>query len=158
MIDRESLLENFAGDLEYHPRRALLYLCLGAAAVSWIFTPAESKFTTLPLIFGLGSLTLILKGIFLLRKSSEGIGLSALQLSELSNASHRKGLPPFTALAAQLVQDFGTGAFLFWPVLRLAAHVDENWKNPPTLAVFLSGRRTVFPWLVHSAQFVASPG
>jgi hypothetical protein len=46
----EFLRENFAGDLEYHPRRAALYLGLGvAAACFWIFSPAERRFTAIPL-------------------------------------------------------------------------------------------------------------
>src|SRR6266513_636132 len=80
---REFLLENFAGDLEYHPRRALLYLSLATAVLCfWIFSPSETKFTAIPLVFALGSLTLLPKGIFLLRKSSEGLarvsGLSSV--------------------------------------------------------------------------------
>jgi hypothetical protein len=72
---REFFLENFAGDLEYCPRRAVLYLGLAMAALCfWIFCPPEAKFSTLPLVFLLGSLALVLKGIFLLRKSSEGLG------------------------------------------------------------------------------------
>lgn len=72
--------ENFAGDLEYHPQRAVLYLALGViAACSWLFSEHETKFTVVPLVVLLGSLTLSLKGIFLLRKSSEGLGLSKQQ-------------------------------------------------------------------------------
>jgi hypothetical protein len=69
---REFFLENFAGDLEYHPRRAAIYLILAiAAGCFWIFSPAETKFTVVPLVFALGSLALLGKGIFLLRPSSE---------------------------------------------------------------------------------------
>ena len=53
---REFFFENFAGDLEYHPRRAAVYLVLAlAAAAFWFFSPAETKFTTTPLVFALGS-------------------------------------------------------------------------------------------------------
>ena len=46
---REFFFENFAGDLEYHPRRAALYLVLAvAAAAFWFFSPAETKFTATP--------------------------------------------------------------------------------------------------------------
>jgi hypothetical protein len=56
---RKFFLENFAGDLEYHPRRAALYLMLAAPAMCfWLFSPPEAKFSTLPLVFLLGSLTL----------------------------------------------------------------------------------------------------
>jgi hypothetical protein len=82
---REFFLENFAGDLEYHPRRAVLYLSLATAALCfWIFSPSETKFTAIPLFFALGSLTLLLKGIFLLRKSSAGLGPSEQELANLS--------------------------------------------------------------------------
>jgi len=67
----EFLLENFAGDLEYHPRRAALYLGLGMTATCfWVFSSLEKRFTPIPLVFALGSLTLVVKGVFLLRKSS----------------------------------------------------------------------------------------
>jgi hypothetical protein len=81
----EFLPENFAGDLEYHPRRAVLYLGLGvAAACFWVFSSPETRFTAIPLVFALGSLTLVVKGVFLFRKSSESFGLSEQEVSELS--------------------------------------------------------------------------
>jgi len=113
---RESFLENFAGDLEYHPRRAVLYLGLAVAALGfWIFCPPETKFTALPLVFLLGSLTLVLKGVFLLRKSSQGLGLTSSELAGLSDPSKRKSLPSVPNQAAQIVQDFGAGSLLLWP-------------------------------------------
>jgi hypothetical protein len=137
---REFFLENFAGDLEYHPRRAALYLILGGVAVSfWVLSPPETKFTTTPLVFGLGSLTLFLKGIFLLRRSSEGFGLSESKLAALSASSHRKGLPELPAQAAQVVQDFGTGSLLLWPLLNVAKDIDQSWTGAPRFHVFLTG-------------------
>jgi hypothetical protein len=137
---REFFLENFAGDLEYHPRRGLLYLVLSVAAGSyWVFSPAGSKFTVTPLVFLLGSLTLLAKGIFLFRPSSEGLGLSQQELEETRSSARRKGLPPIPAQAAQIVQDFGTGGFLLWPILNVGKDIDKSWDNPPRLAVFLSG-------------------
>ncbi len=51
MTLREFFFENFAGDLEYHPRRAVLYLGLAVAALCfWIFSPREAKFNALPLV------------------------------------------------------------------------------------------------------------
>jgi hypothetical protein len=136
----ESLLENFAGDLEYHPRRAALYLGLGmAAACFWIFSSPETKFNPTPLVFALGSLTLLLKGVFLLRKSSEGIGLSEQEVSALSKPSNRKSLPSLPYQAAQIVQDFGAGALLLWPLLRYGKGIDESWDNAPTFRVFVTG-------------------
>ena len=116
---REFFLENFASDLEYHPRRAIIYLALSAAALCfWIFSSPGIKFSTTPLVFGLGSLTLVLKGIFLLRKSSEGLGLTASELADLSDTSNRKGLPSLPNQAAQIVQDFGVHRLLLWPLDR----------------------------------------
>jgi hypothetical protein len=137
---REFLLENFAGDLEYHPRRATVYLIIGAAAASfWIFSPPETKFTTTPLVFALGSLTLFTKGIFLFRKSSEGLGLSDSDLADLSSSSNRKALPQIPAQAAQLVQDFGAGSLLLWPLLNVGKDIDQSWINPPRLQVAATG-------------------
>ncbi len=137
---REFFLENFAGDLEYHPPRAILYLALSAAALCfWIFSSPETKFSTTPLVFGLGSLTLLLKGIFLLRKSSEGLGLTQSEFDDLSNPSNRKPLPSVPNQAAQIVQDFGTGPLLFWPLLNAGKDIDHTWINPPRVPVFLIG-------------------
>jgi len=137
---REFFLENFAGDLEYHPRRAVLYLSLAVAALCfWIFSAPEVKFTAIPLIFGLGSLTLLLKGIFLLRKSSEGLGPTASELADLSDASNRKSLPSLPNQAGQIVQDFGVGPLLLWPLLNAGKDIDYTWINPPRVSVFLTG-------------------
>lgn len=137
---RESLLENFAGDLEYHPRRATLYLFLAAAAFSfWFFSPSENKFTTTPLVFALGSVTLFLKGIFLLRKSSEGIALTQSDIDALSSSSSGKKLPEIPAQAAQILQDFGAGSLFLWPVLNVGRDVDRSLAEPPRLLVFLCG-------------------
>jgi hypothetical protein len=147
---REFFLENFAGDLEYHPRRALLYLILSVgAACFWVFSPYEARFTLAPLVFALGSITLFVKGIFLLRRSSEGLGLSHQELTDLSNPSRRKNLPSITAQAAQVLQDFGTGAFLLWPLLDIGKDIDHFWTNPPRFSVFLAGAALFFlGWLI----------
>jgi hypothetical protein len=137
---REFFLENFAGDLEYHPRRAVLYLSLATAAFCfWFFSPSEVKFTAIPLVFALGGLTLLLKGIFLLRKSSEGLGLSEQELANLSGPTNRKRLPSIATQAAQIIQDFGTGAFLLWLLLNVGKDIDNSWSDPPRLRVFLVG-------------------
>lgn len=131
------LFGELRGDLEYHPRRAALYLTLGTVALcSWIFSAYENKFTVLPLVVFLGSLTLLLKGIFLLRKSSEGIGLSQLEIANLSDPSNRKSLPSIPAQAAQIVQDFGAGPFLLWPLLNVVKDFDQSWNNPPLFVFF----------------------
>ena len=137
---REFFLENFAGDLEYHPRRAIVYLALGIASASfWFFSPQDRKAMVVPSIFALGALTLFAKGIFLLRRSSEGLGLSHQEREALSAPSQRKRLPPIAAQLAQVLQDFGAGALLLWPLLRFGNDIDHSWKTPPLLPVFLCG-------------------
>jgi hypothetical protein len=137
---REIFLENFAGDLEYHPRRAVVYLVLAVAVFCfWILSPSEAQFTTVPLVFALGSLSLLVKGIFLLRKSSEGLGLSDQELARLSGPSKRKSLPSIVEQASQVVQDFGTGSFLLWPLLNTGMDIDKSWRDPPLFRVFLTG-------------------
>ena len=133
-------MENFAGDLEYHPRRAVLYFALAVAAFCfWIFSPSSVQFTTVPLVFALGGLALLIKGIFLIRKSSEGLGLSDQELAELSNPANRKRLPSIPAQASQIVQDFGTGSFLLWPLLNIGRDIDKSWSDPPLFRVFIIG-------------------
>jgi hypothetical protein len=137
---REIIWENLAGDLEYHPRRAMIYLGLAVAAMCfWILSSEEAKFSTVPLVVVLGSLTLLLKGIFLLRKSCEGLGLSQQELDRLSEPSNRKSLPSLPNQAAQIVQDFGAGSLLLWPLLNVGKDIDYTWINPPRVPVFLTG-------------------
>jgi len=147
---REFLLENFAGDLEYHPRCGALYLFLAAASASfWIFSESEAKFTTIPIVFGLGSLTLLTKGIFLLRKSSEGLGLTENELADLSASANRKNLPSIPAQAAQIVQDFGAGSLLLWPLLNTGKDIDPSWADPPRFRIFAIGAVLFsFGWLI----------
>jgi len=156
---RGFFLENLAGDLEYHPRRAVLYLSLAVAALCfWVFSSTEIKFTTIPLVFGLGTLTLLLKGIFLLRKSSEGLGLTQWEVAELSSPSKRKTLPTIPNQAAQIVQDFGAGSLLLWPMLNAGKDFDRTWINPPRVPIFLTGAILFFlGWLLRRLT-TASPG
>ena len=146
-------MENFAGDLEYHPRRAIVYMSFGiACACVWIFSPFAGKFGAVPLIFALGSLTLFVKGIFLIRRSSEGLGLSDQELAELSDSSHRKHAAPLIVQLAQVVQDFGTGSFLLWPLLNFGKEFDQAWGDPPRLTIFLCGAGLFFlGWLIRRA-------
>jgi hypothetical protein len=147
---RQFLSENFAGDLEYHPRRAAIYLLLGAAsACFWYFSPATSKFTVTPLVFLLGAITLVTKGVFLLRKSSEGLGLTESDWQALSDPANRKPLPELPEQFAQVVQDFGAGSLLLWPLLNLAGDIDRSWINPPKFKVFVTGAVLFFfGWLI----------
>jgi hypothetical protein len=140
MTLREFLSENFAGDLEYHPRRAAIYLVLGAAVGSvWFISTPAAKFTSISLVFALGTLTLVTKGIFLLRKSSEGWGLTETELAQLSSPENRKPLPALPSQAAQILQDFGAGSLLLWPLLNLAKDFDSSWTDPPRFHVFCIG-------------------
>ena len=133
-------MENFAGDLEYHPRRAVLYFVLAVAAFCfWTFSPSDVQLTTVPLVFALGGIALLIKGIFLMRKSSDGLGLSDQELAELSNPANRKKLPSIAAQASQIVQDFGTGSFLLWPLLKMGEDIDKSWSDPPLFRVFITG-------------------
>jgi hypothetical protein len=126
--------------------------------VSGFFHPPESKFTAIPLIFGLGSLTLVVKGIFLLRRSSEGIGLSEQEISELANRSNRKDLPPLPNQVAQIVQDFGAGGMLLWPLLRYGKGLDNSWDNAPSFRVFISGAFLfALGWLVRRLTATPQP-
>ena len=154
---REIFLENLAGDLEYHPRRAMIYLGLAIAALCfWIFSAPEAKFSTLPLVFVLGSLTLLLKGVFLLRKSSEGLDLTQQEHDQLSDPSNRKSLPSLPNQAAQIIQDFGAGSLLLWPLLNVGQDIDHSWTNPPRVPVFLTGAILfLLGWLVR--RFTSTP-
>jgi hypothetical protein len=135
---RGSVLEEFAGDLEYHPRRGALYLILAAGVFSfWYFTPPDRKFTPTPIVFALGAITLLLKGVFLLRKSSEGVGMTQSDFDALQSA--KKTFPSIPEQTAQLLQDFGAGSMLLWPLLNSAKDIDASWTDPPLLCVFISG-------------------
>jgi hypothetical protein len=140
MLSRESIFEQLAGDLEYHPRRALVYVVLAVAAFSlWYSSSPEKEFTTMPIVFGLGSLTLALKGIFLLRKSSEGLGMTQQEVNALSSAGKSKQLPALPALVAQIVQDFGAGSLLLWPLLNLGRESGAPWSEAYRPPIVLSG-------------------
>lgn len=166
MTIRESLLENLAGDLEFSPRRAAVYLGLGvAAAFVWVASPSGNKFTLLPVVFGLGGFTLFIKGVFLFRKSSDGFGLSTRGLavtSEPSQHKHEREPASFATEMTQVIQDFGTGPFLLWPLLI----VGEDLNRPADLGslhirVFLTGAIIFgFGWLLRrfSAAHSATGG
>jgi hypothetical protein len=129
-------MEDFAGDLEYHPRRGTLYLAIGAAAVcGWMFGPFVERSGAVPLALGFGGAAVVVKALFLFRKSSEGLGLSQRELDQLSDPANRKVLQPMRALAGQMLQDFGMGPLVLGPMLRAFR---ESW-NAPIVTVFLIG-------------------
>jgi hypothetical protein len=138
MTLREFVRDDLDSHLEYHPKRASLYLALAAAALAvWFYSPSDKRLMTVPLVFAFGGTALLLKGVFLLRKSSEGLALTQQELDELSAPSNRKMLPPFPILIARIIQDFGTGALLLGPITD-ALGSNES-RNLPGLRVFLSG-------------------
>ncbi len=138
---RENVFEQLVGDLEYHPRLGLIYLGLATAALcGWIFGPFDDVFATTPLVLAGGSLALLLKGIFLLRRSSEGLAFSAVELAQLSDPANRKSLPPVPVVAGRIVQDFGAGVLLLGVVvLRFIQDVDKSRDIRPTWPVALTG-------------------
>jgi len=48
-------------------------------------------------------------------------------------------LPSILAQASQIVQDFGTGSFLLWPLLNIGRNIDKSWSDPPLFRVFIAG-------------------
>src|SRR5256885_10766287 len=103
------------------------------------------------------SVTLLVKGIFLLRKSSEGLGLTPSELADLSDPSNCKTLPSVPNQAAQIVQDFGAGSLLLWPLLNVGQDIDHSWSNPPRVTVFLSGAILFFlGWFIR--RLTSIPG
>ena len=161
MTIRETLFENFAADLEYHPRRGALYLCLGfAAGCFWFFTPFHSKLDVVPAVFGFGSLMLFCKGVFLLRKSSEGLGMTFQEVEKLSRKAGGRKLPMIAAQAGQVLQDFGLGPFLLWPMMTVAHNVDHSISKPPILTVAIVGACLILcgwfiRWLTHRQDIAA---
>jgi hypothetical protein len=149
MTFRESILESLAGDLEYHPKRGAIYLALGTVALCyWIFAPSDNRLAVVPSVCGLGSLALLLKAIFLFRRTSEGLGLTPMDLAQLSDPASRKALPPVSCLLGQLVQDFGAGSLLLGPLLYIAKDVDKS-SELPALPVFCVGLALfLVGWLV----------
>src|SRR5215470_5494011 len=135
----------------------MLYLGLAVAAASfWIFSAPQIRFTATPLVFVLGSLTLAVKGIFLLRKSSESLGITHMELANLSEHSHLKKLPSLPNQAAQIAQDFAAGSLFLWPLLNVAKDIDQSWNNPPRVPVFLTGLILfILGWLIR--RLTANP-
>lgn len=147
MQPREVVFDNLIGDLEYHPKRGVLYLVLSVGAVClWVLAPPDKKLSLVPLVFGAGSLTLLLKGVFFLRKtsdgignSSQGLGLSHHEVARFSATSPKRTLPSIPALAAQVIQDFGAGALFLGPALRVINSINDYRTNLPSFEVLLTG-------------------
>jgi len=59
------------------------------------------------------------------------------------------------AVAAQIIQDFGAGAFLLGPILHVAEDLDDSWHNLPVFQVFAIGAALLaIGWLAR--RFVLS--
>lgn len=153
MISRAEMLENLAGDLEYHPRKALLYFaCAIGAGLLWLYSPSGGRFDSFRNGFALGGITLAMKGIFLMRKRSEGIGLTEQELDEVAEAAQRKPLK-IADEVGQILQVFGAGPFLLWFLLRFTQDVDRSAKNPPIGRVIAIGAAIyVVGWLIRWAS------
>jgi hypothetical protein len=74
-----------------------------------------------------------------MRKSSKGLALSDQELAKLSDPSNRKRLPSLTTQISQIIQDFGAGSFILWPLLKMGKSIDKSWGDPPLFRVFLIG-------------------
>lgn len=152
MISRAELLENLAGDLEYHPRKAVLYFaCAIGVGLLWLYSPSGGRFDSFRDGFALGGITLAIKGIFLMRKRSEGIGLTEQELNEVSETARHKPLK-IADEAGQILQVFGAGPLLLWFLLRVTQDVDASSKNPPIGRVVAIGAAIYFAgWLMRWA-------
>jgi hypothetical protein len=130
---------------------------LGVTALAvWAFAPHGHKVDVVPIVFAAGGLALLLKGIFLLRKTSDGLApsrplldLGKPEIPEPYTVSTRRTFPPVPAMVAQLTQDFGAGAFLLGPFLHAANNVTDYSNNLPSFQVFLSGEGLFLAgWLI----------
>jgi hypothetical protein len=146
MWSRQSIFESLTDDLAFDPKRAVVYLGFGFAALCvWVFARPEAKLTLTPLVFGTGSVGLLLKGTFLFRRTSDGLtsraalSLAADEAISDSSRSKPKAFPPIPSLLAQLIQDFGAGGLLIGSLLHIGGALDNSWKAVPSFPVFLAG-------------------
>jgi hypothetical protein len=145
MLSRHALFENLIGDLEYHPKRALIYVACGLAAVGTaIFARFASQGTLLAYLFGSGGFTLLLKSVFLLRRTSDGLGVSAVTMGLFGEDGVRrnatvKALPRPALLTGQILQDFGAGAVLLATFLHFGRDVNHPWSNAPRHSLLAAG-------------------
>jgi len=124
----------------------LLYFGFGLAALGvWACAPNGHKVEVVPIVFLAGGVALLLKGSFLLRKTSDGLArsrplldLGKQEVTPPYQIPTRKTLTPVPAVVAQLVQDFGAAAFLLGPVLHYANEATDYSNNLPSFQVFLS--------------------
>jgi hypothetical protein len=142
---RQTVVENLIDD--HDRRRGLIYLVLGAAALYiGARVSFEDRLDFVPPVLAFGSAGLLLKGVFLLRKSSKGLGATTPQLSLAEPKSdiaiaqlEDPPRPTFGEQFTQLIQDFGTGPLLLGPFLRELRNLDESWADARGFSVFLTG-------------------
>ena len=120
MALRQRLLENVAADLEYNPRRGALYLGLGALALAaCVLGRGCAEYTFVPSVVALGGLALVIKGLFMFRRQSAGLGTTEESL--LGSPGPRVPTTPIPLAAdasqrslpergGQLMQDFAIRA------------------------------------------------
>ncbi len=65
--------------------------------------------------------------------------MSFQEVEALKAAVKRKDMTSIPTQAAQMVQDFGTGCLLFWPLLNMGRDIDHAWSAPPRSQVFIVG-------------------
>jgi hypothetical protein len=121
----------------------------------WVFSPSETRFTVIPLVFALGRLTLLDKGVFLLRNSSEG-SVSRNRNSPSSPTllfarPFRRFLPKplkLFRISAQVPYSFGH--------FSCSVKIYNSWSDPPRFRVFLAAA-IIFSlgWVIR--QLTSSP-
>jgi len=152
---REFFFENFGGDLEYIRARGA-YWALAVAPCAFGSSPRKPN-SALFLLSSSSQRYASCKGIIPSPESSEGLGLTPSELADLSDPSNCKTLPSVPNQAAQIVQDFGAGSLLLWPLLNVGQDIDHSWSNPPRVTVFLSGAILFFlGWFIR--RLTSTPG
>ena len=149
-------MENFAGDLEYHPRRAVLYFALAVAAFCfWIFSPSNTQFTAVPLVFALGGVALLIKGIFLMRKSSE---VSGYRTNNSLSFPTQRIARCFRQFWHKPVKSFRTSARarFFFGLFSISAGTSTNHGATLRCSEYLSPAQ-FFSWLAGSLAVLSPP-
>ena len=142
-MELQDLLDNLTGDLDYNPKRGALYFVVGVLTVAtWAVLPAESRFTTVPLIVACGGVPLLFKAVFFLRKSSEGYSVDE------GTSATDTALPPLSTVGAQLLQDFGAGPLVLGQVMHLANGLNQNWMLPGFSVSLAGAVLFLIGWLI----------
>lgn len=134
MWTKERILEEFAGDLEFNRRRAVVYVVL--AAISFLLCwrlHFEGRYSFLREVVGLGGLAFLVKAVFLFRRSSDGFGATPSDFVSTVKGQPSQPQPRTEGLRigdiGQILQDFGAGSMLLWPFLALGSESTEPLFN-----------------------------